>query len=245
MHQHEDAFGKSRIPSPPRARSRGVTVEGEIDTTDTNGVVSGTVERLPPALFLRETTLTRRPGDAEFAEATRAGCRGNMLALCTICCATCTARSTSTQTRPHAATTAAEAFELRRGVCQDFAHIFIAARAQLGVPARYVGGYSIVRRRHGAGRRPCLGRGLCRSPRLGRVRSRQRSAPPMRMCGSRSASIISGAAPIRGPRWRQRRNADGRGPGQQARRAGSGRREQAADARPRFRRYRQRAAAGP
>ena len=41
----------------------------------------------------------------------------------------------------HAATTAAEAFALRRGVCQDLTHIFIAAARHLGIPARYVGGH--------------------------------------------------------------------------------------------------------
>jgi len=38
-------------------------------------------------------------------------------------------------------TTAAEAFALKRGVCQDLTHIFIAAARELGFPARYVGGY--------------------------------------------------------------------------------------------------------
>jgi transglutaminase-like putative cysteine protease len=38
-------------------------------------------------------------------------------------------------------TTAAEAFALRRGVCQDLTHIFIAAARQLGIPARYIGGH--------------------------------------------------------------------------------------------------------
>jgi transglutaminase-like putative cysteine protease len=37
--------------------------------------------------------------------------------------------------------TAAEAFELGRGVCQDHAHIFLACCRVLGVPARYVSGY--------------------------------------------------------------------------------------------------------
>lgn len=34
-----------------------------------------------------------------------------------------------------------EAFEQRRGVCQDFAHILIACLRSLGLPARYVSGY--------------------------------------------------------------------------------------------------------
>src|SRR4029079_18284032 len=41
----------------------------------------------------------------------------------------------------HASTTAVEAFALRRGVCQDLTHIFVAAARSLGIPARYVGGH--------------------------------------------------------------------------------------------------------
>ncbi|CAG0949562.1 hypothetical protein MTYP_00108 [Methylophilaceae bacterium] len=38
-------------------------------------------------------------------------------------------------------TTAADAFGLGSGVCQDHAHIFIACCRHLGIPARYVSGY--------------------------------------------------------------------------------------------------------
>ncbi len=38
-------------------------------------------------------------------------------------------------------TAALEAFEARRGVCQDFAHIMIAGLKGLGLPAAYVSGY--------------------------------------------------------------------------------------------------------
>lgn len=37
-------------------------------------------------------------------------------------------------------TTAAEAFALRRGVCQDYAHIFLALARRAGFPARYCSG---------------------------------------------------------------------------------------------------------
>ena len=40
-----------------------------------------------------------------------------------------------------AATTAAESFALRRGVCQDLTHVFIASAREIGFPARYVAGY--------------------------------------------------------------------------------------------------------
>lgn len=38
-------------------------------------------------------------------------------------------------------TTAAQAWEARSGVCQDFAHITVALLRQAGIPARYVSGY--------------------------------------------------------------------------------------------------------
>jgi transglutaminase-like putative cysteine protease len=40
----------------------------------------------------------------------------------------------------------------RRGVCQDFAHLFIAALRSLGIPARYVSGYLMTRPPEGAAR---------------------------------------------------------------------------------------------
>lgn len=38
-------------------------------------------------------------------------------------------------------TSTGEAFQLRAGVCQDFAHVQIACLRSLGIPARYVSGY--------------------------------------------------------------------------------------------------------
>ena len=38
-------------------------------------------------------------------------------------------------------TTAAEAWDERRGVCQDYAHLVVGALRQTGLPARYVSGY--------------------------------------------------------------------------------------------------------
>lgn len=40
-------------------------------------------------------------------------------------------------------TTAVEAFQQRRGVCQDFAHIFLALARRAGIPARYVCGLPV------------------------------------------------------------------------------------------------------
>lgn len=38
-------------------------------------------------------------------------------------------------------TTASDAFQQKRGVCQDFAHIMIVLCRQMGIPARYVNGF--------------------------------------------------------------------------------------------------------
>jgi transglutaminase-like putative cysteine protease len=43
-----------------------------------------------------------------------------------------------------AGTSAEAAMELGHGVCQDHAHIFVAAARQLGFPARYVSGYLMM-----------------------------------------------------------------------------------------------------
>ncbi len=52
-------------------------------------------------------------------------------------------------------TKASESLELGRGVCQDFAHVMIAACRSLAIPARYVSGYlyspRLVRERKDAG----------------------------------------------------------------------------------------------
>ncbi|MFO1039330.1 MAG: transglutaminase family protein [Geminicoccaceae bacterium] len=43
------------------------------------------------------------------------------------------------------ATTVAEALAMRRGVCQDFAHVGLSCLRSLGLPARYVSGYLLTR----------------------------------------------------------------------------------------------------
>jgi transglutaminase-like putative cysteine protease len=49
-------------------------------------------------------------------------------------------------------TQVSEVFALRRGVCQDFAHLMISCLRSLGLPARYVSGYILNRPKPGARR---------------------------------------------------------------------------------------------
>ncbi|MCF8476888.1 MAG: transglutaminase family protein [Pseudolabrys sp.] len=119
-----------------------ITVEGEVDTQDTNGIVNGAVERFPPALFLRDTELTE-PDAAiiEFAESTRADAGQDSLNLMHALMLAINDAMTFDADPTHVATTASEAFALRRGVCQDATHIFLSAARHLGIPARYVSGH--------------------------------------------------------------------------------------------------------
>ena len=119
-----------------------VSVNGEVETWDTNGVVRGGVERFPADVFLRETALTTPTPDIEaFAKDTvGASDRDCLERLHDLMMAV--QREVAFDVKPtHSATTAAEAFELKRGVCQDLSQIFITAARSLGVPARYVSGH--------------------------------------------------------------------------------------------------------
>jgi transglutaminase-like putative cysteine protease len=119
-----------------------LTVRGEVETQDTAGIVRGTVERLPDLVYLRETALTAADEALrDFAgEHGRGAASDPLSALHTILAAI--HRDITFDTVPtDVATSAAEAFALRRGVCQDLTHIFIAACRHLGIPARYVSGY--------------------------------------------------------------------------------------------------------
>jgi transglutaminase-like putative cysteine protease len=150
LDQHEDAFGNitHAFTADGPFSELSVTAEGEVETRDTQGIVRGAVERFPPSLYLRESALTSPDASIEsFAAAGREAAGGNVLKLLHFMLERLHHDMTYDTASAYAATTAAEAFALKRGVCQDFSHIFIASSRCLGIPARYVGGY--VRRDDG------------------------------------------------------------------------------------------------
>jgi len=117
-----------------------VFVEGEVETRDTGGVVCGAAETLPPVFYLRETALTAA-GPAIRALAGD-GARGvRPLERLTSLMHEVHGRMVYQAGVTHSATAAGEALAMGAGVCQDHAHVFIAAARSLGIPARYVGGY--------------------------------------------------------------------------------------------------------
>jgi transglutaminase-like putative cysteine protease len=141
---HEDAFGNltHTFAAAGPFTELSVLVEGEVETQDTQGVIRGAIERFPPTLFLRETPLTAP--DAAIVDYARGISEeaGDVTLDVLHALLERLHRDVVYDTEPtHVATTATEAFALRRGVCQDHAHIFIAAARSLGIPARYAGGY--------------------------------------------------------------------------------------------------------
>ena len=207
LDMHHDAFGNvTHVLTIGATEDLTITAEGLIETNDTGGVMRGTDERFPPQLFLRSTDLTEAsPAMAAFTREI-GGAEGDAISFLHALMTRLNDHMTFDSDPTHSGTTAAEAFTLRRGVCQDYAHVFIACARAGGVPARFVVGPFPARRRRGASAgRPRLGRGLCAVARLGRVRSRQRHLLDRRPRPRRDRARLSRRrAGARHPLWRRR-----------------------------------------
>lgn len=144
LERHEDAFGNitHSFTADGPLDELVVHVEGQVEIENTHGLVQGAIERFPVDLFLRETSLTEvDEAIATAARRIKAEAGPDTLSLMHALLSHLYTDMTFDADPTGVATTAREAFALRRGVCQDFTHIFIAAARHLGVPARYVSGY--------------------------------------------------------------------------------------------------------
>jgi transglutaminase-like putative cysteine protease len=141
---HEDAFGNIThvfTADGPLEELR-VEVDGEVETQNANGVVRGTVERFPPSLFLRDTTLTQADGAIrDFAQKIRDISGGVVLAELHGLLDRLFEDFAGATGAAAPAKNAVEAFARKCGAPKDLAHIFIGAAHTLGIPARYVSGY--------------------------------------------------------------------------------------------------------
>jgi transglutaminase-like putative cysteine protease len=115
-------------------------VTGIVDVGDTAGVIQAE-ETLPPATYLRPTDLTR-PDDGIAALAGSFATEAPLAALHGLCAAIY-GRMRFEVGLTNTGTSARAALAEGHGVCQDFAHIFIAAARWLGFPARYVSGHLV------------------------------------------------------------------------------------------------------
>lgn len=143
LHAHEDAFGNlTHVMTGGAVADLNITVEGLVESHDTGGVLKGADERFPPSLFLRTTPLTSvNPAMATFARELRAESEGDDIGFLHTLMTEISEHMTFDADPTTSATSAAEAFGLKRGVCQDYAHVFIACARSGGVPARFVSGH--------------------------------------------------------------------------------------------------------
>ena len=116
-----------------------VTVSGTVSTRDTAGILKGHRESVPVLVWLGETPATAP--DAGLRELAAAGSGGDALALAHDLSRLVADAITWTPGATDAATTAAAALALGKGVCQDHAQTLIAAARLRDLPARYVTGY--------------------------------------------------------------------------------------------------------
>lgn len=122
-------------------RSIRVAVTGEVETKDLSGVIGELIEVLPPQFFLNSTALTAAdPAIRALAESCKDGQDGEIAFLHRLCGAVSDAIAYIPY-QTDAQTLASEALAAGAGVCQDHAHVLIAAARHLSFPARYVSGY--------------------------------------------------------------------------------------------------------
>lgn len=147
LERGEDAFGNIThtvfIDGP--VSDLQILIEGEVETQDRSGLVQGTVERLPLRFYLRPSALTQpTPALADFARGIAAAEGGDMLATLHGLMAGIPRSMMFDTGATDSRTTADQAFTAGRGVCQDFAHVFVACARALAIPARYVGGHYML-----------------------------------------------------------------------------------------------------
>ena len=142
--QFRDGFGNTAHLLTVNGRHEELVIEagGTVETQDCNGVVSGLNNSAPPRVFLRETAQTK-PDGAIRALAESVHGKDTLDQLHALLGAVRErVEYVAGATDMH--TSAAEALADGKGVCQDHAHIFIAAARTLAIPARYVTGYLVL-----------------------------------------------------------------------------------------------------
>jgi len=154
LYTNEDAFGNLTHTFSVDGPLEAITVlaEGEVDTIDTNGIVTGTVERFPPSLFLRQTWLTEpTPAMSVIVQRIRDEASdelGRLHALMTLL----NEEMVEVPLGTAVARTAGAALESGEATSAEMAQIFTSAARQLGIPARQISGYAAVEGETGSAR---------------------------------------------------------------------------------------------
>lgn len=117
-----------------------ISIAGRVLTENRHGIVQGLPHDLPPEIFLRHTPLTA-PGSAIRALADACDGKGGAIERLHRLVGRIHAGLRFDTDATEVGTAAEQAAAEGHGVCQDFAHIFIATARLGGIPARYVSGH--------------------------------------------------------------------------------------------------------
>lgn len=143
---YHDQFGNAvmLVGLEPGASHFDIKVEGEVETHDTGGIIGPSSGYAPLWYFRRSTALTEAGKNVRvFADSAREGHSAGVECLHALSARILESVSYRVGTTD-AKTTAEEAVSNGSGVCQDHAHIFLAAARLLGHPARYVSGFLMM-----------------------------------------------------------------------------------------------------
>lgn len=120
-----------------------ILAEGEVDTADSAGMVRGLNCMAPDTVFLRQTAVTM-PDEALKSACLDLSTKGNELERAHNMMGFVNEKIAYEVGTSDYHTTAAEAFVVGHGVCQDHAHVMISMARHLGIAARYVTGYLVT-----------------------------------------------------------------------------------------------------
>lgn len=119
-----------------------VTSEGEVEQTDTNGIVGRHRGLAPLWLFQRETPRTKAGPNVRAL--VRSLPEAETLASLHALSAAVHEAVAYEVGSSEPGWSAEDALEAGKGVCQDHTHIFLACAREMGVPVRYVSGYLML-----------------------------------------------------------------------------------------------------
>lgn len=125
----------------PGAREVTVTCRGTVRTADNSGILGEHTGHMPLWCFLRATPLTRAGERVRTLVEALDADRDDRLAFLHKLSEAVRARIAYLPGTTDVNTSAEEALTAGQGVCQDHAHVFIAAGRLVDIPMRYVGGY--------------------------------------------------------------------------------------------------------
>lgn len=128
----------------PESSELTLTIDGEVETTNSNGIIGKHGGYAPLWFFKRSTALTK-PGKnvRKLVKSLDSSIDSDVARLHSL--SELIAGKVAYETgKTHAETTVEQSLEAGHGVCQDHSHIFITASRLLGYPSRYVSGYLMM-----------------------------------------------------------------------------------------------------